>query len=66
MVGVEKQGSRASPRLPGFWLRYMGTGEGPGFFTVLSDPQHHKTQCPHFRGANTEAESRSVAPDLIN
>ena len=44
----------------------MGTGGGPGFFTVLSDPQHHKTQCPYFRGANTEAESRSVAPDLIN
>lgn len=44
----------------------MGLGGGPGFFTVLSDPQHHKTQCLHFGDANAEAESRSVAPDLIS
>ena len=44
----------------------MGIGGGPGFFTILSDPQHHKTQCLHFADANTEAESRSVAPDLIS
>lgn len=51
MVGGEKQRSRLLT--PWFLAVYTGVWGGPGFFTVLSDPQHHKTQCPHFRDANT-------------